>query len=78
MTPAARHKSDLPPASAWADAFQTFDWQKALPVPDLVVKQIGQLLALVHVASKRQLDHSLLCLPAPTTREITEHDLKAA
>jgi hypothetical protein len=31
----------------WADAFQTFDWEKALPVPDLAVKQIEQLLALV-------------------------------
>jgi hypothetical protein len=31
----------------WADAFKTFDWEKALPVPDLAMKQIGQLLALV-------------------------------
>jgi site-specific DNA recombinase len=33
---------------AWADAFQTFDWEKAIPVPELAVKQIGQLLALAN------------------------------
>jgi hypothetical protein len=32
---------------AWADAFKTYDWEKALPVPDLTTKQIEQLLALV-------------------------------
>ncbi len=29
------------------DAFQTFDWEKALPDPVVAIKQIGQLLALV-------------------------------
>jgi hypothetical protein len=28
------------------DAFQTYGWKKALPVPDLAAKQIGQILAL--------------------------------
>jgi hypothetical protein len=33
-------------AYAWADAFQTFDWEKAIPTPDVAVKEIGRLLAL--------------------------------
>jgi len=32
---------------AWADAFKTFDWEKAVPDPRVTIKQIGQLLALV-------------------------------
>ena len=31
---------------AWADAFRTFDWEKALPSPDVVVKEIGGFIAL--------------------------------
>ena len=31
----------------WADAFQTFDWEKALPDPAVATKQVEQLLALV-------------------------------
>jgi hypothetical protein len=31
----------------WADAFKTFDWEKALPDPVVATKQIVQLLALV-------------------------------
>jgi hypothetical protein len=32
---------------AWQDAFETYDWQAALPDPAVAMKQIGQLLALV-------------------------------
>jgi hypothetical protein len=31
---------------AWTDAFKTFDWEIAMPVPELAMKQIGQLLLL--------------------------------
>ena len=31
---------------AWADAFQTFSWEKAFPDPEVTMKQINQLLAL--------------------------------
>jgi len=31
---------------AWRDSFGTFDWMKALPVPELVLNQVKQLLAL--------------------------------
>ena len=37
-------KSDL---YAWADAFQTFAWEKAFPDPVVAKRQIGQLLALI-------------------------------
>ena len=33
---------------AWVDAFQTFDWEKALPNPDAVMKEVGGLLALTN------------------------------
>jgi len=42
--PSTKEKTVL---RAWADAFETYDWEKAMPVPDLAVKQIRQLLALV-------------------------------
>jgi hypothetical protein len=51
--PAYQLLADLPENASieevytWADAFKTFDWEKALPVPDVAVKQIEQLLALV-------------------------------
>lgn len=32
---------------AWQDTFRTFDWGKALPVPEVAIPQINQLLALV-------------------------------
>lgn len=32
---------------AWTDAFKTFDWETAIPVPDLAIREINQLLALV-------------------------------
>lgn len=32
---------------AWRDSFRTYDWAKALPVPDLTISQVGQLLAVV-------------------------------
>jgi site-specific DNA recombinase len=31
---------------AWQDSFRTFDWSKALAVPDLVLSQVRQLIAL--------------------------------
>jgi hypothetical protein len=31
---------------AWRDSFRTFDWSKALPVPELVLSQVKQLLVL--------------------------------
>jgi len=37
---------DFMKVRAWADAFQTFDWEKAIPVPDVAVKEVGRLLAL--------------------------------
>jgi hypothetical protein len=41
--PSAGEKNSL---RAWADAFQTFDWEKALPAPHVAIKEIGRLLAL--------------------------------
>ncbi len=38
--------SSRPVLRAWVDAFQTFDWEKAIPAPHLAVKQIRELLAL--------------------------------
>ena len=70
--------SEIHTLRAWVDAFKTFDWQKALPVPSLVVKQIGQLLALAQVKSKSAADSPVLCLPPPRTQGITGQDLKAA
>jgi len=32
---------------AWAESFRTYDWMKALPVPELAISQIRQLLSLV-------------------------------
>jgi hypothetical protein len=32
---------------AWADAFKTFKWEKAVFDPAVAMKQIAQLLALV-------------------------------
>ena len=32
--------------SLW-NAFRTFDWKAAFPVPDLAIKQINSLLALI-------------------------------
>jgi len=32
---------------AWQDSFRTYDWTKALPVPELVINQINQLLSVV-------------------------------
>ena len=32
---------------AWRDSFRTFNWIKALPVPELVLSQVRQLLALI-------------------------------
>lgn len=31
----------------YANAFRTYDWRKALPDPEVAIKQINQLLALV-------------------------------
>jgi hypothetical protein len=31
----------------WISAFMAFDWEKALPVPELAVREINGLLALV-------------------------------
>jgi hypothetical protein len=36
-----------PEMLAWRDSFRTFDWVKALPVPELVIRNVRQLLALV-------------------------------
>ncbi len=35
-----------PVVLAWRDSFRTFDWSKALPVPELILSQVRQLLAL--------------------------------
>jgi len=32
---------------AWRDSFRTYEWEKACPVPELIVSQVKQLLALV-------------------------------
>jgi len=32
---------------AWRDSFRTYEWEKACPVPDLIISQVKQLLALV-------------------------------
>jgi len=32
---------------AWQYSFRTFDWSKALPVPELALGQIRQLLAII-------------------------------
>ena len=31
---------------AWQDSFRTFEWEKAVPVPEMTIKQIGELLQL--------------------------------
>lgn len=31
----------------WLDDFRTFEWERAFPFPDLTIKQIKQLLALI-------------------------------
>ena len=40
--------SQSPMLLAWQDAFRTFDWAKAFPVPNLALKEIRQLLAIVY------------------------------
>ena len=37
----------LRPLLAWQDAFRTYDWAKAIPVPELAIKHVNELLALV-------------------------------
>ena len=32
---------------AWLDKFRTFNWQKALPVPDLALFEINKLCSLI-------------------------------
>jgi hypothetical protein len=32
---------------AWQDSFRTFNWSKALPIPELILGQARQLLALI-------------------------------
>jgi len=32
---------------AWRDAFRTYDWKKAIPSPEMVIRHVRQLLALV-------------------------------
>jgi len=32
---------------AWRDSFRTYEWEKALPVPEVIIAQVRQLLALV-------------------------------
>lgn len=39
--------SQSPMLLAWRDAFRTYDWPKALPCPELVIRQVKELLALV-------------------------------
>jgi len=36
-----------PSMLAWQDSFRTFDWSEALPVPELILSQIRQLLAII-------------------------------
>jgi hypothetical protein len=31
----------------WLDDFRTFEWEKAFPTPEVTIKEINQLLALV-------------------------------
>jgi len=38
---------DLFTLLAWRDSFQTFSWEQIIPVPELAIKQINPLLALV-------------------------------
>ncbi|MFA7654344.1 MAG: hypothetical protein WCX97_04935 [Candidatus Magasanikbacteria bacterium] len=32
---------------AWQDAFRTYDWKRAFPVPDMAIRQMKELLELV-------------------------------
>jgi len=40
------YKTRLKSWLAWRDSFQIFDWTKALPVPELAMEEVRQLLSL--------------------------------
>lgn len=39
--------ADQPVMQAWQDSFRTFDWKAAFPTPELSIRYIQELCALV-------------------------------